>query len=217
MAYKGQILDNRVTGERFTFLETAEDTNGELLALELEVTPEGHVPGTHVHPVQEERFEVLEGELTFRKGLSTVVGGAGDVVIVPPGTAHRFANSGRKRARVRVEVRPALKMEQLFEVSTALANEGRTLYTGMPKPLELSLFMSHFKDEVEAPIAPKLVRHMMAPLVRLAVNRGLNSRYERKSRPTAATGPGPMRPSERSRPGRRSILGEGIRPAPSRP
>ena len=68
MAYTGQAIVNPVSGERITFLRTAADTNGEMLAIELELTPDGHVPGMHVHPEQEERFEVLEGRLTFRLG-----------------------------------------------------------------------------------------------------------------------------------------------------
>ena len=32
--------------------------NGELLEIDIEPTPEGHVAGLHVHPAQEERFEL---------------------------------------------------------------------------------------------------------------------------------------------------------------
>ena len=69
MAYSGQIIENPVSGERITFLRTARDTGGERLEFELELTPDGHVPGAHVHPEQEERFEVLEGVMRFRLGL----------------------------------------------------------------------------------------------------------------------------------------------------
>ena len=56
MAYTGQIVDNPVSGERIIFRRTAADTGGELLEIDLELAPDGHVPGKHVHPVQEERF-----------------------------------------------------------------------------------------------------------------------------------------------------------------
>jgi len=92
MAYRGQVMDNPVSGERFVFHQTTGDSGGELLALELVLDPHGHVPGGHVHPVQEERFEVVSGTMRFRKGLKTVVATAGDVVVVPPGTYHRFTN-----------------------------------------------------------------------------------------------------------------------------
>ena len=40
---------------------------------------------------------------------------AGDTVVVPAGRVHRFANGGDSTARCRVEVVPALDMEQLLE------------------------------------------------------------------------------------------------------
>src|SRR5262249_49227935 len=82
------------------------DTGGELLAVEFVVAPDGRVPGAHVHPVQEERFEVVSGTMRFRRGRETVLAGPGDTLVVPPGTAHRFANAGQGPAVVRVEGRP---------------------------------------------------------------------------------------------------------------
>ena len=100
------------------------------------------------------------------------------MVAVPPGTMHRFANAGEETAHVLVEVRPALRMEQLLETATALAREGRTNSKGMPNALELALFVREFEQEVRAPLVPSgLVRAAMAPLVRLAARRGLDERY----------------------------------------
>jgi quercetin dioxygenase-like cupin family protein len=124
MADQGQIIENPVSGERITFRETAADTNGELLAIDLELGPDGHVPGMHVHPSQEERFEITDGVMRFRMGREKVIATPGDVVVVPPGVRHKFANAGDERARARVEVRPALRMEELFETTVALARRG---------------------------------------------------------------------------------------------
>jgi mannose-6-phosphate isomerase-like protein (cupin superfamily) len=180
MAFSGQVLENPVSGERITFRKTRADTGGGLLVIDLELTPDGHVPGSHVHPHQEERFEVLSGIMKFKRGLRTVVARAGDVVVVPPGTVHRFRNGGSEPARMRVEIRPALQMEELFETTVALAREGRTDKRGMPKPLDLALFMSIFHSEVRAPFAPNgLVRAVMTPVSWLARRRGLDARYRR--------------------------------------
>jgi quercetin dioxygenase-like cupin family protein len=182
MAYAGQILENPVSGERIVFRKTASDTDGELLAFELFLDPDGQVPGAHVHPEQEERFEVVEGTMKFRRGLKTVVARPGDVVVVPPGTVHRFENAGEETAHVLVEVRPALRMERLLETTTALAREGRTDRKGLPKPLELALFVREFEREVRAPLVPaSLVRAVMTPLAWFAVLRGLDERHRRPS------------------------------------
>ena len=154
MAYKGQRITNPVSGETITFKRTSASTGGRLLEIELELTPDGKVPGMHVHPSQEERFEVLEGKMKFRMGMKTIVAEPGDVVTVPAGKAHKFSNAGDVPARANVQVRPALKMEELFETTVKLAEEGRVMSSGMPKPLDLALFVREFAAEVRAPFSP---------------------------------------------------------------
>jgi quercetin dioxygenase-like cupin family protein len=212
MAFSGQVLDNPIGGERFIFHQTADDTAGALLAFDLVVSPDGRVPGGHIHPVQQESFEVLSGTMKFRKGPRTVVARPGDTVVVPPGAFHQFANAGDEPSVVRVRVEPALRMEQLYETAAALASEGRTLRSGMPKPLDLAVFMRELEQEVRAPVAPGLVRAVLAPLAWVAARRGLDQRYRvpaglagRRPAPThpgagrvAGTRPGPAR---RPRPG----------------
>jgi quercetin dioxygenase-like cupin family protein len=179
MAYAGQIITNPVSGERIEFIATAKDTDGERLEFELELTPDGHVPGAHVHPEQEEHFHVLEGTMRFRLGLRTIVAEAGDTVIVPKGRVHRFANGGDVPVRARVEVVPALDMEQLLETTIELAYEGNVTGKGMPKLLHLALFVRRFQREVRAPFPPAwMVRVLTAPLAAMARRRGHAERYE---------------------------------------
>jgi quercetin dioxygenase-like cupin family protein len=178
MAHAGQVLDNPVSGERISFRKTAADTGGELLEFDLELAPDGHVPGKHVHPSQEERFEVLGGTMKFKMGRKTVIAEAGEVVTVPAGVAHKFANGSDETAHVRVQVRPALEMERLFETATALAEEGRTTGKGMPKPLDLALFVREFAAEVQGAFPPVWIqRATLAPLAWIAHKRGHARRY----------------------------------------
>ena len=178
MAFTGQILENPISGERFIFSQTAADTGGELVAVEFHVHPQGKVPGAHVHPVQEERFEVVSGVMKFKLGRKLVTAGPGETLVVPAGISHKFENAGDEPAVLRVEVRPALRMEQLWETTTALAKEGRTFRNGMPKPFELAMFMHEFEHEVQAPFTPGLVKLTMFPLVWAAQRRGLDRRYD---------------------------------------
>jgi quercetin dioxygenase-like cupin family protein len=178
MAYKGQTIENPVSGEKITFLETSRDTGGERLTIELELSPDGSVPGAHVHPEQEERFHVLEGTMKFRLGMRRIVAEAGDTVVVPKGRVHRFENAGHGVARARVEVLPALDMEELFETTVELAMEGNVTSSGMPKPTHLALFVRRFEREVRAPFPPAwMVRMLMAPLAALGRRRGHGERY----------------------------------------
>ena len=175
-----QTLENPVTGERFTFTETAASTGGELLAFELALRPGGSVPIPHVHPIQTERFEVVDGRMSFRVGLRRVEAGPGDVVEVQPGVAHSFANAGETDARVRVEVRPALAMEEMFTEVVAMAQAGRMNRRGMPRNLlDLAELARKYDQEAHAPLmSVRVQRLLLAPLVFLA-------RHRRAGRATA--------------------------------
>ena len=184
MAYAGQVLDNPVTGERIIFRKTAAETDGKYVEIDLVLAPDGAVPGTHVHPLQVETFEVIKGKMKFRMGLKTVKAGPGETVVVPAGKVHNFANDGDEPAHVRVTLEPALKMEELFETSVALAKAGRVTKRGMPKPLDLALFVERFSDEVRAPFPPApVVKALFAPLRKMAVRRGRGRRTQSGVRP----------------------------------
>jgi len=174
MAYVGQTLENRASGERITFRRTAAQTGGELVAIDLELPPGRRVPGPlHVHPLQEERFEVLAGTMRFRKGRKRIVARPGEVVVVEASVRHDFANAGDTDAVVRVEVRPALQMERMFETAVRLADQGRTMLGGLPRPLDLALFVREFEDEVRAAFPPRWVQRVaLAPLAWIARARG---------------------------------------------
>ena len=97
---------------------------------------------------------------------------------VPAGKVHAFKNAGEDTAKVRVQVRPALAMERLFETTVALAEDGRTTSKGMPKPLDLALFVRRYQREFKAPFPPApVVRAMLAPLAWMANRKGHAERY----------------------------------------
>jgi mannose-6-phosphate isomerase-like protein (cupin superfamily) len=163
----GQTLENPITGERFTFTDTAASTDGELLAFELALGVGGAVPIPHVHPIQTERFEVVEGSVRFRTGLRTQVAGPGDVLEIAPGVVHSFANVGDEEARMRVEVRPALAMEDMLAEVVAMAEAGRMTKRGMPRRLrDLAALARKYDQEAHAPwLTVGMQRVLLAPLV----------------------------------------------------
>ena len=174
------VIENPTSGERIILLRTAAETGGALLQFELFLAPGGHVPSAHVHPEQEERFTVLEGRMRFRLGIQVVFAGPGETVTVGAGTAHRFSNVGPGPAHLLVEVRPALNMEELLETAAALSSAGHRIPGGLPRPLDLALFLSEFEREVKVPVVPGfLVSAMTGALTRLARWRGMDARYRR--------------------------------------
>ncbi len=91
-----RVIDNPVSGERI-IIRGRPDRPGDPLTWDLVLAPGGRVPSSHAHPEQEERFTVLEGRMRFRVGWRRLIAIPGDVVTVPPGTVHHFANAGPGR------------------------------------------------------------------------------------------------------------------------
>lgn len=171
MIRTGQTIEHPVTGERLTFLKTSRDTGGEYVLVECELAPGGQVAAAHVHPHQDETFEVLEGRVGFTAGDREVVVMASGTITVPRGTAHKFWNAGEEVARFRTEVRPALRFEQLIETMFSLAQDGKVNRKGMPSPLRLAVIARAHFDDVRLPFPPAWMQRaglaLGAPLGRL--------------------------------------------------
>ncbi len=154
MIRTGQTVENPLTGERLTFVETSRDTNGEYVVVETLLQPGARVATAHVHPYQTERFEVIEGTVGMTVGRKRIEAGLGEVVTVEPGVPHRFYNAGAGQARFLCKVSPALGFEQLIETMFGLAGDGKTSKSGMPSPLRLAVIAKHHFDDVRLPVIP---------------------------------------------------------------
>jgi mannose-6-phosphate isomerase-like protein (cupin superfamily) len=165
MIRAGESIENPVTGERIVFRKTSRETGGEAVVIETYVQPDGFVAAAHVHPSQEERFEVLSGTVGFKIGREQREAGPGERITVPAGTPHRFWNAGDDVAHFVCEVRPALQFESLLETMFALAADGKTNKKGMPNPLRLAVIAHAHFDTVRLPFPPAIVQRLALALV----------------------------------------------------
>lgn len=69
----------------------------------------GTGPDLHEHPY-EETFIIEDGNVRFTVGEETVEATAGDIVVVPAGTPHKFVNIGADRLR-QISIHPVARME----------------------------------------------------------------------------------------------------------
>jgi mannose-6-phosphate isomerase-like protein (cupin superfamily) len=98
---------------------TVLESTPEALRLEARWEPGGHPPLAHLHPQQEERFVVLEGELEVTLDGVTRTLAAGDEFTVPAGAVHAMWNASDAPARATWEVAPRLRTEEMFETIAA--------------------------------------------------------------------------------------------------
>jgi quercetin dioxygenase-like cupin family protein len=188
MIRAGDTIENAVTGERLVFRKTSRETGGQAVVIETFVQPNGFVAAAHVHPSQEERFEVLRGSVGFKIGRKKIVAGPGRRITVPAGTPHKFWNAGDDEAHFVCEVRPALQFESLIETMFGLASDGRTNRKGMPNPLRLAVIANAHFDTVRLPFPPAILQRIAlaagAPLGQLL---GYGATYVPAGEPAAAT------------------------------
>src|SRR5262245_65364107 len=86
MARAGQTLINRVTGHRYDIVKAAADTAGALLEMVATFPAGAKPPPQHLHPRQEERFEVLAGAVRVKVAGQVRRLNAGNTLVVPAGT-----------------------------------------------------------------------------------------------------------------------------------
>jgi mannose-6-phosphate isomerase-like protein (cupin superfamily) len=176
MARAGDVLENPATGERLVFLRTASE--GDVLDYELEFVPRGFSARDHLHPLQEERHEVLEGSLGLVVAGRELRLGPGDVETVPRATQHRIFPTEDGPIKARFTLRPALESEVLLETLFGLARDHKVGRTGNPSPLQLAVIFDEFA-ELGRPVKPPpaVQRALFAPLAALGRARGYRARY----------------------------------------
>jgi mannose-6-phosphate isomerase-like protein (cupin superfamily) len=168
LARAGDILENPATGDRVVFRKTAAETDGEALEYEITFVPRGFAAQEHLHPGQQERHEVLEGELGIVVAGRERRLGPGDVEVVPPRTPHRIFAVRDEPVRALFESRPALRSAELLETLFRLGAK--------PNPLQLAAIGHDFGAEGYPTRPPRAVQLLLLPPL-AALGRGMADEY----------------------------------------
>lgn len=162
---------NPRTGQRMRFLQTAADTDGELLRIETVNPPTGVAEPLHVHPFQETHAALVAGTLRFVVAGEERRLGPGDELTIPAGTPHSFVNDGDTDAVAIQEARPALRTAEFFETYFRLAERGELDDHGSPSLLRFALLGPEFADEIRLVSPPWPVQRalfaLLGPVARL--------------------------------------------------
>jgi len=151
---------------------TIRTSTPEVLEVEATYGPAAKPPPKHFHPDQDERFEVVDGELQVRHGDAEVTLTPGETIEIPRGTVHQMW-SPKRDTRVRWETRPRGRTHEWFEAIDSLHAEGRVGSNGMPGPLAFAALLTEFDDVFRLAVGPdRLVRGALKPLGALGRIRG---------------------------------------------
>ena len=144
MAYQNKVIANPAVGLRIKFLQTSNDTKGELLEMEATYSPGSIEPPQHYHPSQEEEFTIIKGEMTVRMDNKLRILKQGDVLHVPSNKSHSMWNNSREESIVNWKVTPALTTEYMLETFAGLVADGKTDQRGTPKFLQIVLIANKY-------------------------------------------------------------------------
>lgn len=165
MARAGQKIEGVEAGGRIVFRKTARDTKGKLLQYDRFMQGGERLPYEHVHPYQQERFEVLSGTARIRVRGKERDLAAGETLSVPAGAPHLWGNPGEEEAHLIIEFRPALRMEAFLEVLDHAQKCGKL------NVLQKAVIADEYEDAYHRAWPPlfaqRLVFRLLAPVGKL--------------------------------------------------
>lgn len=136
----------------------------ELLEVEAEWAAGAKPPPPHLHPAQDERFVMHEGELTVEVGGQTRTLHAGEALDIPRGTPHRMWNAGATAARATWQTRPALSTIDFWREMDAARRERPTGKDGVLSPVAVAPILKRHRDVFQLALPAPLERSALAVL-----------------------------------------------------
>ncbi|MBL7803141.1 MAG: cupin domain-containing protein [Saprospiraceae bacterium] len=137
-------IENQATGTQIIVVRPAAETGGAFTETIIVLPAGAQGPPLHLHPLQEEHFETLEGILGIRVGNRTVVVPPGRSFTVPPGVPHSWFGVGGRAVRCRAIWKPSLHIEYLMEELTQSANRRKSK---SPSLLEAAYVLHRIRGE----------------------------------------------------------------------
>ena len=161
MVKQGDKITNARTGQIMIFLKMGAETNGELLQIECFSPPTPEREPEHIHPLQENSFEIISGSFIFCLNGKEQVIGPGQSINIPANVPHYFWNSGDTVAHYLQEFRPALKIDSFFETFFELAKDGKLNKKGIPNFFHVSIIGLAHKDEIRLTNPPWVLQNII--------------------------------------------------------
>ena len=181
MAFRNKTIASPATGNQVVFINTGNDTNGQLLEMEATYEPYSKEPAVHYHPHQVEDFAVIAGQLTVRLDQELLVLTEGDTLHIPKNTIHSMWNNSDCKTIVNWKVQPALDTEYFLETIYGLANDVKTSAEGKPNLFQIALLANRFHPVFRLAKPPFIIQRVifliLTPLAYLFGYRSVYKKY----------------------------------------
>ena len=158
------VLHHPQTGESIRILESTDD----VFRMELTIAPRGEVAAAHIHPHQEQTFEIVAGQLSVTTASGPRVLEASEVLVLAPGAAHSQGNPFDKPVVAIETYRPARRIREFFEVFFTMGMNGMTDAKGLPPLLYVVALFDEFSDSIlPGRRVERIMVRLLAPLARV--------------------------------------------------
>ena len=144
-------------------------TEGDSLVVDNWLEPGGSLP-PHLHPQQEERWSVLDGEVLFRLGHDErTIGPEAGEMLVEPGVVHGLRNTSDREAHLRCFVTPPLRLQQFLTEAAEAGQQGLFTQKGRPRGLRgarwAASLLKRYRDETVFLFPPPFAQRVLIALL----------------------------------------------------
>jgi hypothetical protein len=162
---------------RQVYTKTTQDTSGEYMTFEELHGPrrvgalprKSASPPLHIHPLQTEYFEVIQGKMGYvldgEEGFVQPHDTQSNPVSIPPSVPHTFWNAANEtELEVRITLRPARRSEEFFRTLIGFEKDYGRL--GNVNPLQLLVTFVHGDVQLADVPSPvwTVIKHVIVPL-----------------------------------------------------
>lgn len=180
MAFKGQVLHNPFTGDRYEFLATSRDTDGDFVKIKVTLGFKGIPIPNHIHLYQDERFEVIYGKLAVMAEGDLFMLYPGDAKEIPKKQSHNHYKGHNSRTVYIQTIAPALDFEYLLETLDRLGREGK-IRNGRIGFLQKMVLLKYIDSKRVLADVPMRLQNVLvntfAPLGRILGHRAIYKKY----------------------------------------
>jgi len=170
------------TGESITFVKTGKNNEGAFTEIICTI-PAGQMgPPPHIHPLQDEIFEVMEGKLELSANGKKIVLEAGQSFNVIANTPHTFSNPLDKETKFRATYKPALDIDYLLvQGFDSLNRQSNPDKPSIQMIVDFDFILKQISGQYRFSGAPGIIFTIFAAIARLFVKPKVKSLDEHKA------------------------------------
>ena len=156
------------TGETITFVKTGKDTEGAFTEVICTIPAGQEGPPPHIHPLQDEIFEVIEGKLELSANGKKIVLEEGQSYNVTANTAHSFLNPLDRETKFRALYKPALDIDyMLVQGFDSLNSQSNPNQPSLQMIVDFDFILKQIHGQYKFAGAPGIIFTIFAAIARL--------------------------------------------------